>query len=84
MSNITSGKNKVFFASKFGIAPFYFYTFIGLETGWGGSRVVQRSVPAVDVFRKRGKLPIITVFTGRDGFCRPFFISCRSLSLPLQ
>ena len=35
MINTTRGKNKVFSATKFGITQFYFYTFIGLETGWG-------------------------------------------------
>jgi hypothetical protein len=35
MINITLGKNKVFFAPKFGFAPFYFYTFIVKGTGWG-------------------------------------------------
>jgi hypothetical protein len=35
MINITLGKNKVFFAPKFGSAPFYSYTFSVRETGWG-------------------------------------------------
>jgi len=35
MINTELGKNKVFFAPKFGLSPFYFYTFIGEETGWG-------------------------------------------------
>jgi hypothetical protein len=35
MINIALGKNKVFFAPKFGFAPFYFYTFIVKGAGWG-------------------------------------------------
>jgi hypothetical protein len=35
MINITLRKNKVFFAPKFGFAPFYFYTFIVKGAGWG-------------------------------------------------
>jgi len=35
MINTQARKNKVFFAPKFGFAPFYFYTFIVKGTGWG-------------------------------------------------
>jgi hypothetical protein len=35
MINIVLGKNKVFFAPKFGFALFYFYTFIGRGSAGG-------------------------------------------------
>jgi hypothetical protein len=35
MINITPWKNKVFFALSLASPHFIFYTFIGLETGWG-------------------------------------------------
>jgi len=39
--NITSAKNKVFFAKTFGFGLFCFYIFIGLGTGWGGGRPLK-------------------------------------------
>jgi hypothetical protein len=83
MINTASGKNKVFFALKFGFAPFYFYTFIGLGTGWGEAGRRKRLCQLL-MFSARGKLPIINLLTRQDGLCRPFLLSCRGLSLSLQ
>jgi hypothetical protein len=60
MINTELGKNKVFFAPKFGSAPFYFYTLIVRGTGWGEAgqcKCVCRPL----MLSARGKLPIMTV-----------------------
>jgi hypothetical protein len=45
-------ENKVFFAGSFGFALLYFYIFIRLRPCWGGSRLAEIIVSALDVFRK--------------------------------
>jgi hypothetical protein len=86
MINIERRKNKVFFAPQFGTADFYFYTFTGRERpAWGkpGGRCKQTHRRAM--FSVRGETAHKNLFlTRRDGICRPFLLSCRALSLPLQ
>lgn len=54
MINIAPGKNKVFFAPKFGFALFYFYIFIRKETGWGEAGR-RKQMCRLLMFSTRGK-----------------------------